>query len=382
MGPVDRIWEFLQRLSPLTRSCLLSELERLELSGVDMPGSADIQARLRAEIRKDGVGGHRTANPSRYFFMPVEQLLIDGSPEHANEGRIARGSLTPIWEWISRDLLPTMARDYNAQMRDLIAADKQREIRQVASAFQTKVTKSLEGTLARADGIEQVRSKLKAYTASPSVFDDVVKLMKALRARDELAKFADSLPDRIAEFDDPQVKKMALLLDGLRKKEPEAVPFALTLVAKRLKEPWQVMRLATKAARTKNVADVVAAPYAMTIPMVLDQLEDKRLALRMALKNNRVVTAKEILTSIYEIEYAIQVRIDRIEESDWGARLEATMTSTDRMVQAEIKRFPDEVGHVLGSNRLRGHRSLSGRLTYLAWKGRDAIKTALRSTTG
>ena len=28
---VDRIWEFLQRLSPLTRSCLLTELERLEL---------------------------------------------------------------------------------------------------------------------------------------------------------------------------------------------------------------------------------------------------------------------------------------------------------------------------------------------------------------
>ena len=66
MGPVDRIWEFLQRLSPLTRSCLLSELERLELSGVEMPGTADLQARLRAEIRKDGVAGHRTANPSRF----------------------------------------------------------------------------------------------------------------------------------------------------------------------------------------------------------------------------------------------------------------------------------------------------------------------------
>jgi hypothetical protein len=382
MGPVDRIWEFLQRLSPLTRSCLLSELERLELSGVEMPGSADLQARLRAEIRNNGAGGHRTINPSRYFFMPVEQLLIDGSPEHANEGRIARGSLTPIWEWISRDLLPTMARDYNAQMRDLIAADKQREILKTASAFQTKVTKSLEGTLGRADGIEQVRDKLKAYTASPSVFDDVVKLMKALRAREELAKFADSLPDRIAEFDDPQVKKMALLLDGLRKKEPEAVPFALTLVAKRLKEPWQVMRLATKAARSKNVADVITAPYAMTVPMVLDQLEDKRLALRVALKNNRVVTAKEILTNIYDIEYAIQVRIDRLEESDWGNRLSAIMSNTAKMVQAEVKRFPDEVGHVLGSNRLRSHRSLGDRLSYIAWKGRDAIKTALRSATG
>ena len=382
MGPVDRIWEFLQRLSPLTRSCLLSELERLELSGVEMPGSADLQARLRAEFRKDGTSGHRSTNPSRYFFMPVEQLLVDGSPEHTNEGRIARGSLTPIWEWISRDLLPTMARDYNARMKDLIASDKQREIAKTASAFQTKVTKSLEGTLARPDGIEQVRSKLKAYTASPSVFDEVVKLTKALHARDELAKFADALPERIVDFDDAQVKKMATLLEALRKREPEALPFALTLVSRHLKEPWQVMRLATKAARSKNVSDVMATPFAMTVPMVLDQLEDKRLALRIALKNNRVVTAKEILANIYDVEYALQVRIDRIEESDWGVRLNRVMTNTATMVEAEIRRFPEEVGHVLGSNRLRSHRSLGGRLTYLAWKGRDAIKTVLRSATG
>ena len=51
---IDRILEFLQRLSPLSRSCLLAELERLELCGVDIPGSADIRAKLRAEFRKDG----------------------------------------------------------------------------------------------------------------------------------------------------------------------------------------------------------------------------------------------------------------------------------------------------------------------------------------
>ena len=166
MDPVDRIWELLQRLSPLTRSCLLSELERLELSGVDMPGTSGIQARLRAEFRQDGTTQTRTTSPSRYFFTPIEQLLIDGSPEHANTGRIARGSLTPIWEWISRDLLPTMARDYNAQMKELIASDRHREIRQTANTFQTKVAKSLDGVLATADGVAQVQAKLKAYTLS------------------------------------------------------------------------------------------------------------------------------------------------------------------------------------------------------------------------
>jgi hypothetical protein len=378
MAQVDRIWEFLQRLSPLTRSCLLSELERLELSGFDMPGSSDLKARLRAEFRQDGTTQTRTANPSRFFFMPIEQLLVDGSPDHANSGRIARASLTPIWEWISRDLLPTMARDYNAKMKELIAADKPRESGQVATAFQTKVMKSLEGTLKSPENADQVRSKLKAYTAAPSVFDDVVKLMQAFQARDALAKFNDTLPERIVDLDDPQVKKMTALLDAFRKKNPEAVPFALALVAKRLKEPWQILRLATKAAPSKNVAEVAATPYAIAVPMVLDQLEDKQLQLRIALKNNRVVTAKSILTDIYNTEYAIQVRLDRIEESDWGKRLHAIMEAITAMVEAEIDRFPDEVGHVLGSRRLRSHRSLTGRLTYFAWKGLDAIAAARR----
>jgi hypothetical protein len=382
MLQVDRLWEFLQRLSPLTRSCLLSELERLELSGIEMPGSADIQARLRAEFRQDGTTHNRTANPSRVFFTPVEQLLVEGSPDHANPGRISRSSLTPIWEWISRDLLPTMARDYNKRMKELIAADKHREARQVAATFQTKVTKSLEGNLTTPDGAEQIRGRLKAYTASLSVFDDVGKVMLALRAREPLAKFDDSLPERITELDDPQIKKITTLLDNFRKTNPDAVPFALTLVAKRLKEPWQVLRLATKSAKSKNAADVAATPYAVAVQMVLDQIEDRRITLRIALKTNRVTTAKDILTNIYDIEYAMRERIDRLEDSDWGRRLHTVMEAIASMVEAEVSRFPDEVGHVLASHRLRSHRSLTGRLTNLAWKGRDAIMTALRAANG
>src|SRR5579872_7141089 len=112
MMEVDRIGDYLQRLTPLTRSNLLTELERLEACGTEIPGAAEILERLRAEFRKDGSTQNRVNNPSRYFFAPLEPLLIDSAPEHANSGRLARGSLAPIWEWISRDLLPTMARDY------------------------------------------------------------------------------------------------------------------------------------------------------------------------------------------------------------------------------------------------------------------------------
>jgi hypothetical protein len=373
MAQVDRLWDFIQRLTPLMRSSLLTELERLELCGVEMPGSADIQAKLRAELRREGSTQNRTAPPSRYFFASIESLLIDGAPEHANSGRVPRGSLAPIWEWITRDLLPTMARDFNAQMKDLIAGDKQKEANQAAAAFQTKVVKVLESTLSSPEGAEQTRAKLASYTAARSAYDDLVKIMSALRARNALAKFDAALPERISKFDDGHVLKLTRLLHSLAKNHADAIPFALTLIANRLKTPWQLIRLATKAAPSKTAADVAATPYAIVVSMVIDRIDDNRAALRIALKNNRVLIARDLLTEIYDTEYALRVRIDQFEQSDWGARLCALMEAIAMLVEEEVSRFPAEVGHVLGSRRLRSHNSLARRLTYFAWKGRDAV---------
>jgi hypothetical protein len=151
------------------------------------------------------------------------------------------------------------------------------------------------------------------------------------------------------------------------------VPFALTLVASRLKTFWQLTRLATKAATSKAAPDIAATPYAIAVTMVLDRIDDAKLALRFALKNERVLVAKELLTRLYDTEYALQVRIDNLEQSEWGVRLHGLMGEIAALVEAEVSRFPDNVGHILGSRNLRSHQSLSGRLTYLAWKGRDAV---------
>ena len=369
----DRIQELLQRLTPLTRSSLLTELERLEMCEGELPGTGKILATLRAEFRKDGSTQDRINNPSRYFFAPLEPFLVDGAPEHANFGRIQRGSLAAIWEWISRDLLPTMARDYIKKIDELILANHPREARQVASTFQIKVAKYLESTLGSADGADQTRKKLAAYTASRTAYTDLTKMLLVLREHGALAKLDGALPARIDKFDDARVAKIAVLLDAFRKTHAALVPFALALVAARLKTSWQLIRLATKAAASKNAADIAATPYAISVSMVLDRLEDNRTALRAALKRNRILVSKEILKHIYDTEYALQVRIDQLGQSEWGMRLNDLMNSIGVLVEEEIARFPDNVGHVLGSHRLRSHRSLSGRLTYLAWKGRDAV---------
>ena len=374
MTLADRIQEFLLRLTPPTRFSLLTELERLETCDSEVPGSAEVLAKLRSEFRKDGSSQNRVSLPPRFFFAPLESLLIDGAPEHANSGRIQRGSLASIWEWISRDLLPTMARDYVKKIDELTAANNEREARQIAAAFQTKVIKSLENTLSSSGGADQIRVKLATYTASRAAYGDLTKMLCVLRARDALAKFNNTLPVKIEKFDDERLAKIAALLGEFGKSHAEALPFALALVAKRLKTPWQLIRLATKAAPSRNAADIAAAPYAITVSMVLDRLDGKRLALRVALKSDRFLVAREILIEIYDIEYALQNSIDLFDESAWGERLRTLMHAIAALVEAEVSRFPDNIGHVLSSRSLRHHQSLMGRVIHLAWKGRDAVR--------
>jgi hypothetical protein len=374
MKKPHRIQEFLQRLTPPTRSNLLNELERLELAGEDIPGAAPVVEKLRAEFRSGGQNHNRLPNPQRFFFAPLEPLLVDGAPEHANSGRLQRGSLAALWAWISRDLLPTMARDYATQITDLVAADKQKEARQAAHVFQTKVTKSLENTLRSPETSEQVRAKLATYTMSRTAYDDLTKLVCVLRARDALAKFEKALPANIDKFDDARLAKMKQLLDGFGKDNAEDIPFALALVATRLRTSWHLIYLATKAAPSKHAADIAATPYAITVSMALDRLDDRRSALRIALKNSRILVAKELLIDIYDIENALQVHIDDLEESEWGQRLERLMKATADLVATEVSRFPDNVGHILGSRSLRGHRSLAGRLGYWANEGAAHLK--------
>jgi hypothetical protein len=102
---------------------------------------------------------------------------------------------------------------------------------------------------------------------------------------------------------------------------------------------------------------------------VLDQIDDKRIALRVALKKNRVVDARDILADIDNSEAAIQAGIRELAASEWGARLRNIRAAIVADVEVEVSRFPDEIGHILHMRNGHGNGLLSG----LVWKGRDAI---------
>ncbi len=371
----EHLKQYLQQLTPQVRSRLLSEMERLHLLGEDIPHTEELISLLRAEFRNTGDSHYRVGNPSRHFFQLLEPFLVNGAPERANGGQIARGSLGPIWNLIAEKLLPSMARDYIESSKQAIAANKQLEAQNIAVSFRKKVLTYVDGVLGSADGRANVRAELQAYTSSQATFDDLLKMLRVIRAQQSLLEFAAALPPKIQELNDTCLARIVGLLNALKAKDVNAVPFALTIIAGRLSKPWQLLDLATKPAGSRAAARIAETPYAATVSMVLDQIDEERLALLDALKTNRVVLAKQALAKIYEIDDAVRGCID-LGQSDWGSRLNDLMASIKAALDTEINTIAVDhhnLKHILESGSLRPGHSWTECLSQLIKKGQAAL---------
>jgi hypothetical protein len=368
----DNVQDYLKRLTPQTRVRLLAELERLRLCDDDIPGTNILLTDLRKEFGRDAMSTDSLEVPAQHLFRPLEPFLLNRSPEHTHEGRISRASLTAIWDLISRELMHSVAESYSLELKKLLAANNQKQAEQAARTFQSKAFKYLEGVLASGQGAQRTRNRLAIYTSMSGTFDDLLKMLCVLKHGDALAQFEKRLPKLIKDFDDDVLEEIRAALDAFAKRNPDALPYALTLLSKHLKSPWQLIRLATKAVDSKDAAEIAATPYALAVTMVLNHLDDKLAALRSRIRT-RAPIAKDVLVEIYDTEYAIRVRIDLSDDSAWGQRLNATMKMVSELLEAEMQNIPASLRHVLGSRALKRHDSLVGQLTRVAWKCRDAL---------
>ncbi|PIT04207.1 hypothetical protein TSA1_28185 [Bradyrhizobium nitroreducens] len=379
----EHLIQYLRQLAPQVRRRLLAELERLHLLGEDIPHSEPLIAALRAEFRNTGQNHYRVGNPSRYFFEPLEPVLMDGAPERANSGQIARGSLAPIWSLVTEQLLRSMAADYIASANEVISAGRQSEARQMARAFQKKALISLNGLLGSAEGAASLHDGLMAYTSSHATFDDLKKMLRYLDMQRELEDFGGALAPKIVRLEGAGLDKVLGLLSGLKARRVDAVPFALTILAKRLETSWELLSVATTPADDRAAARIATGSFAIAVSMVLDQIEEKHLLMQFALRNNRPVRAKEIVGEIYRIEQALRTQIE-LQGSDWARRLDGLMTAVQAAVDAEISSIPGDhrhLTHILESPRLRPGHSFGHKVGHMFEKGWDVVSGLLAGTT-
>ena len=121
--------------------------------------------------------------------------------------------------------------------------------------------------------------------------------------------------------------------------------YGLILVMNRLAAPWQLIRIATRAAESDDTARVAETPYAAAVTLVLGEAENMVGELRSEIRAGRPIVS--MLKAIHDAARGLRSEMDLSVESPWSRQLAAIRAEVSSMLKAEIEATPGFVRRLL-----------------------------------
>ncbi len=345
---VERLRGYLRELKPGARALLIAELERNILRGDNVTGAELILTELRRSFRETGANkSQRIGDHARLFFQPLEPFLVDDAPDHKHRGRVARTALEPIWLWVSNTVMPDEARAFSDQVERALLSSDTDKAEQLARAFQDRAAERMQEAVDAVKGNDKARRQLGVQLGSPRAHEDVQAVITVLKSRDALAMLGMQLPGHIKTLTGASLESVKALLDSPLASNSELFVYALVLVMSRMAAPWQLIRLATKAAGSDDVDRISETPYSLTVSIALAELERMIGELATDLKSGRGIAVSAMLKDVHDAVRGLRTELDMSAETMWGRQLAAIRSEISSLLSGEIELMPGRVRRLM-----------------------------------
>ncbi len=359
--PVERLRGYLLQLPPAKRALLIAELEGALLRGDDVPGGDLLLQEVRSSVREAGQRAPRIGPAARLFFRPLEPFLIEDQSAHKPPARIARTSLQPLWDWICRDVLPDVGKRFSGAVTSALRDDGAAICDRLILPFQDQVAARIRSMLDETETDEKARRRLIGQIGTVHALDVARDLLTILAGRDILAATASRLPGHIGNLADAQLEQTKRIVDACDGRANGLLPFALVLVMGRLASPWQLIRLAVRAADSDDAARIAATPYAIAVTITLDDIERRIGELKADLKGGRNLVVTSLLKCIHDAVRGVRSELDLPVDCLWGRQLAAIRSEVSSALRMEIESTPGRVRRLLRP-RSAGNRASAASL--------------------
>jgi hypothetical protein len=255
--------------------------------------------------------------------------------------------LDPVWEWICRDLMPGEAKAVTEQVA--LAFDKGEAARaeELARAFQDRAALRIEEVLAAARTDDKARRRLAGQIGTPRAIEDITAILTVIKARQTLANFGSHLPNHIKALDETNLDGVKAMIESPMAGGPALFVYVLVMTMSRLAAPWQLIRLATRTAGTDNASRIAETPYAVTVDIVLAEIQRMINELKAELRSGRGLAVGALLKGIHDAARGLRTEINFSHESPWGRGLAALRTQVSDLLKGEIETLPGRVRRLL-----------------------------------
>jgi hypothetical protein len=235
-----------------------------------------------------------------------------------------------------------------------LLADDRFKAEQMTRALHERAIGRIHDAMAATHADEKARRHLAVQVGTPRAFEDLDTLLRVLTIRDVLAEFTRRLPGHIRALEADQIDTVRATLDNaiaLRMAETPAARradvylFGLIAVMDRLAAPWQLVRIATRAAESDNTGRIAETSFAVAVTIVLGEIEAMVRELRGEIKARRPVVG--LLRGLHDAARGLRTEIDLSVDSAWSRRLAAVRAEVSGLVKAEIEPTSGRVRRLL-----------------------------------
>lgn len=339
----ERLRTYLAALPQQAQTLLTREFERAIDKGDDTAVATYVLGELRRIARvKEIPAAPRIDDPMRLVFRPIEQFLTDSMTQRP--GTIRRSVLLQIWQWLKRDGAPAAIERLTAALQVTGTPERAADRRFAISDFQRAATIALSTAAAAPPAEQKVLLSRIGHSAQP---EDLALIADLLRAREALDGLALRLPTHVREFGPSQAAAVeaALNLPALQVKS--LMPFALTLAMARMQMPWQIFRLATRAAESDSEYRVASTPQAIAVTMAIQYLAGIAAQMREDLQRAHFELVAGHLKTLHDGVRGLLAEIDIRQDSVWGRQVAALRVEISGALRSHIEGLPGRIRRIL-----------------------------------
>jgi hypothetical protein len=348
-----KIKTYLSSLSPNAVKALVRNLERAKVQKQADPHIQLVLAAAVALIRKPqsvtpGMpgGAQRRGQVQRMFFMPLDDFLINEMLPTRQEGRIQRGVLDRVWNWLSRDVMAADIRLVLEQAGN--AAVSGERVDALVQALRSRAVDAIGDMLRRAEISEKDKRRMAVELGGERGIAEVRDIQKIFAAERWLVPFLQNIPDRINENRLKQDTDVLRLVDKCSARFPDHVPVIAAALVDRSDMPSALCAFAGRLAGDSDPKAIAQSQFAPFVDVVMSEAERLQiLALEHRNNNPDPVAFSQALSEYHTLVRGVERDMDLAVTGRWHKRLAETKRSISSVVTRELNSAHSSVRRAL-----------------------------------
>lgn len=309
----------------------------------------DILEGLRPILRRENY--ERTPTPLRLFCRPFQDLLTAIPRRSKQKGSIARGTLVPVWNWLSQNLLPAETAAYSSDCKTLVLNHKPDAALIRATQYWSLAAEALQ----KATATEAGRQAAQKVLGDAFAVDDVADIVLLLSAGEAIERLVTLLPRPVVSFNEQLVWQVREIYDQLVREQPDVAPYVAVVVMNRLSKPWEALRLPLLVTRHTDETLISKTDMGLVGEILFSRMEGLKLSIQ-ATRHPLFDAARlmEEAKTFADLSSHIVKEIEIKREGEWGKRLLAERVLIGKVMETFMERAPKEFGAALPMSKGKG----------------------------